>query len=169
MFNHLKFDIMEKEVKIQIPEGYEIDREQSTFERIVLKKKGLTYENVARKLFSDKGAFYTTDSGGIVHGRYSARTRFADPNNATNEKQLEQILALNKLMNVARYLNGDWEPQSGDDKFSLYCDTIKRKITVDVEFLITRTTAYFKSADLAYQAIEILGEAEVKKAFGIFE
>lgn len=30
---------MEKELKIEIPEGYEIDKEQSTFERIVFKKK----------------------------------------------------------------------------------------------------------------------------------
>lgn len=29
---------MEKELKIEIPEGYEIDKEQSTFERIVFKK-----------------------------------------------------------------------------------------------------------------------------------
>ena len=28
-----------KELKIQIPEGYEIDKEKSTFEKIVFKKK----------------------------------------------------------------------------------------------------------------------------------
>ncbi len=28
-----------KELKIQIPEGYEIDKENSTFEKIVFKKK----------------------------------------------------------------------------------------------------------------------------------
>lgn len=30
---------MEKELKIEIPEGYEIDKEKSTFEKIVFKKK----------------------------------------------------------------------------------------------------------------------------------
>lgn len=30
---------MEKEIKIQVPEGYEIDKEKSTFERIVFKKR----------------------------------------------------------------------------------------------------------------------------------
>ena len=30
---------MEKEIKIQVPEGYEIDKEKSTFEKIIFKKK----------------------------------------------------------------------------------------------------------------------------------
>ena len=160
---------MEKEVKITIPEGYEIDREKSSFERIVFKKKGLTYEDVAWKLFSDARVWYLDDEGNIDSARFCPATRICDPHNATTARQLQQILALNKLMNVARYLNGDWEPQCGKDKFTLYFDTIHRKIAVDVASLTTRTTACFKSANLAYQAIEILGEAEVKKAFGIFE
>ena len=37
-----------KELKIQVPEGYEIDKENSTFECIKFKliKKGITYKNV---------------------------------------------------------------------------------------------------------------------------
>lgn len=161
---------MKKEVKIQIPEGYEIDREKSTFERIVFKKKGLTYEDVAGKLFSDRRAFYIEDHGDINSARFSlADTHLCDPNNATSRKQLEQILALNKLMNVAKYLNGDWEPQLEKAKAYLYFGNIGRKIEVDVATYITHSPVYFKSVDLACQAIEILGETEVKKAFGIFE
>lgn len=55
-----------KEVKIQIPEGYEIDKENSTFECIKFKsiKKNITYEDVCNKLFSkDKVGFYITESG----------------------------------------------------------------------------------------------------------
>ena len=44
-----------KELKIQAPEGYEIDKENSTFECIKFKpiKKGITYKNVSNKLFND--------------------------------------------------------------------------------------------------------------------
>lgn len=46
-----------KEIKINIPEGYEIDKENSTFECIKFKPKkdisNLTYEKVCRRLFPD--------------------------------------------------------------------------------------------------------------------
>lgn len=44
-----------KEIKIQVPDGYEIDKENSTFECIKLKpiNKFLTYEDVAKKMFCD--------------------------------------------------------------------------------------------------------------------
>lgn len=42
-----------KELKIQAPEGYEIDKENSTFECIKFKpiKKDITYEDICNNLF----------------------------------------------------------------------------------------------------------------------
>ena len=43
-----------KEVKIQAPEGYEIDKENSTFECIKFKsiiKKNITYRDICEYLF----------------------------------------------------------------------------------------------------------------------
>ena len=44
-----------KELKIQVPEGYEIDKENSTFECIKFKpiKKDIIYQNVGKKIFSN--------------------------------------------------------------------------------------------------------------------
>lgn len=40
---------MEKELKIYIPPGYEIDREKSTFEKIIFKKvKNFSSKNMGR-------------------------------------------------------------------------------------------------------------------------
>lgn len=95
-----------KEIKIQVPEGYEIDKENSTFECVKLKliNKNITYEDVCNKLFStDKVGFYITDGGGIdssIIDYYAV-----DKNNATNKKQLERVLALNQLLNIAEYYN----------------------------------------------------------------
>ena len=47
-----------KEIKITVPEGYEIDKENSTFECIKFKKKGLTYDDVAEKLFKNKKTYF---------------------------------------------------------------------------------------------------------------
>lgn len=95
-----------KEVKIQVPEGYEIDRENSTLECIKFKpiKKGITYKNVSNKLFGDiEKIYYYTDSCGDI--QFCQTTNVEDANNATTVKQLKRILALNQLLNIAEYYN----------------------------------------------------------------
>ena len=49
---------MEKELKINVPEGYEIDRENSTFECIRFKKKDDTYRHTCQSFYG----YYVTNS-----------------------------------------------------------------------------------------------------------
>lgn len=97
-----------KEVKINIPEGYEIDKENSTFECIKFKPKSsekyITYEDVCKSLFPNSRGYYITTYGEIVEN--PLLESFMDANNAPNKKQLERLLALNQLMNIAYYYNG---------------------------------------------------------------
>lgn len=105
VINEPKTNNMEtKEIKINVPEGYEIDEENSTFECIKLKpiKKELTYEDVAEELFSS--SLFTLDTIGRICNVCSAISKF-DKYNATNKKQLERLLALNQLFNIAEYYN----------------------------------------------------------------
>lgn len=94
-----------KEVKIQVPEGYEIDKENSTFECIKFKliKKNITYGDICEYLFKNKNSFYITNFGGVDN--YLSVCSAMDKNNATNRKQLERLLALNQLLNIAEYYN----------------------------------------------------------------
>lgn len=95
-----------KEIKIQIPEGCEIDKENSTFECIKFKliKKDITYKDVGNRLFNNnKKCYYYIDACGDI--QWNQTTNIEDANNATNEQQLERILALNKLLNIAEYYN----------------------------------------------------------------
>lgn len=93
-----------KEIKIKVPEGYEIDKENSTFECIKFKpiKKELTYEDVAEELFSS--SLFTLDTIGRICHVCSTGSKF-DKYNATSEKQLYRLLALNQLLNIAEYYN----------------------------------------------------------------
>lgn len=93
-----------KELKIQVPEGYEIDKEKSTFECIKFKliKKDITYKDVSNELFNNKCYYYMDSSGEI---QWIQTDDIEDANNATNEKQLERLLALNQLLNIAEYYN----------------------------------------------------------------
>ena len=97
-----------KEVKINIPEGYEIDKENSTFECIKFKSKkdisNLTYEDVCKGIFPNGEGYYLDMGGQIINDCIEAY--ITDPNNAPNKKQLERLLALNQLMNIAYYYNG---------------------------------------------------------------
>lgn len=97
-----------KEVKIDIPKGYEIDKENSTFECIKFKpkssKKYITYEDVCKSLFPNSRGYYITTYGEIVENPLLESLRNA--NNAPCEIQLKKLLALNQLMNIAYYYNG---------------------------------------------------------------
>lgn len=95
-----------KEFKIQIPEGYEIDKENSTFECVKFKsiKKNITYKDIYEYLFKNKNSFYITNFGRIDD--YLCTCSVTDTkNDATNRKQLERLLALNQLLNIVEYYN----------------------------------------------------------------
>ena len=142
-----------QELKIEAPEGYEVDWDNSSNNVIRFKpiKKKVTYADIIKELCSGN-CYYIN-------------------NNPTSWKHLQQLLAINKLMNVAKYLNGDWEPDFTDNQHKFYisyCFDVK-KLIVWFKQYTNDGCVYFKSKELARQAIEILGEEEVKKALGIFE
>lgn len=96
-----------KEIKIDIPEGYEIDKENSTFECIKFKpkpiKKYITYKDICDNIFSEKCGYYIGSSGNICDTSLEEFTY--DANNAPREIQLKRLLALNQLMNIAYHYN----------------------------------------------------------------
>ena len=106
VINEPKINNMEtKEIKIKVPEGYEIDKENSTFECIKFKpiKKELTYKDVAEELFFE--GLFAIDFNGEIRYASSSSNSQCDRNNATNKEQLERLLALNQLLNIAEYYN----------------------------------------------------------------
>lgn len=91
-----------KEFKITIPEGYEIDRENSTFECIKFRPiTDPTYDDIAKSLFKDNLVYFINGHGCIV----DSYSDVFDPNNASNPKQLARLIAMNQLLNIAEYYN----------------------------------------------------------------
>ena len=165
-------DMKENELTIEIPDGKIVDWDESKKQnKIVLKDKQLTYSDICEKLFKNKMIFYTGSGGdiNIVQPLDVMVDWICNKNNATTEHQLECILAKNQLANVAKYLNGEWEPYKTDlghfDAWVLFA-------TPDKDFVgYTKITdcAYnsnvlFRSPELAKQAVKILGEETVKLA-----
>lgn len=119
VINEPKINNMEtKEIKINVPEGYEIDKENSTFECIkfkLIKKKELTYDDVAEVLFNNK-LYYINERDKIITPNFPAEKK--DKNNAPNKRQLERLLALNQLLNIAEYYNKK-SPKGGNKTYSI--------------------------------------------------
>jgi hypothetical protein len=86
-------------LKINIPEGYEIDREKSTFEEIVFKKK------VEKKWVDDKHVIingYFINSASSICGKVGFN-RPADYNSFPYYKQAESALAYSRLAQIIEY------------------------------------------------------------------
>ena len=90
---------MEKELKIEVPQGYEIDRQKSTFEKIVFKKipeNPKTWEDYC-SLMKGKTVYYTNCNTITVSGFSDAHDKFV------NKKRAEQFIALGKLLQLRDY------------------------------------------------------------------
>lgn len=154
------------EIKIDVPEGTEAYLENNIIKFRPIKKK-LTYDDIAKELFKNKKTYYTDDFCNIraIKAINDADINYYDVNNCTSKKQLKKLLAINQLMNIAKYLNGDWKPNWFDDKESKYYIFIYNgKIDISNTALSSCLEVYFKSKELTQQAIEILGEETIKLA-----
>ena len=88
-----------KEIKIEVPQGYAIDKEKSTFEKIVLKKinnRPKTWEEYY-KLTKGNTSIY-------ANGTTLYKERFTGAYNEFSTKErAEQFIAIGKLMQLRDY------------------------------------------------------------------
>ena len=90
---------MEKELKIIPPIGYEIDKQKSTFEKIIFKKipeNPKTWEDYC-SLMKGETVYYTNCNNIIVSGFSDAHDKFV------TKKRAEQFIALGKLLQLRDY------------------------------------------------------------------
>lgn len=159
---------MNKEIKIQVPEGYEIDRENSTFECVKFKPKELTYDDIAKELFLNKVAYFIGTNGSPV-AIEMANFNYPELNNAVSRQQCERLLAINQLMNVAYYFN---EIVDKDLTFSPFKYIIMNDVWDGIHVVASISQCKsglvrFKTAKSAEKAIKILGKETVKLAISL--
>ena len=103
---------MEKELKIEVPQGYEIDRQNSTFEKIVFKKipeNPKTWEDYC-ELTKGIPSFYSTLNG-VDTNKYSG-----EYNEFTTKERAEQFIALGKLLQLRDY----WVKGYNEFRYALF-------------------------------------------------
>lgn len=155
-----------KEQIIQLPDNLEVKEIKDGKIILVEKEKKLTYEDVAKKLFFNNiDTFCTSDVGSVLS--YRCGSTYIDSNNCVSKKQAEKLLAINKLMNVAKYLNDGWQPDweyVDENKYFIFYNYKLNDIQIDSDLIYETNCVYFKSKEVAKQAIEILGEETIKLA-----
>ena len=117
-----------KELKIQIPEGYEIDKEKSTFEKIVFKKKENAKprswkEYYEQQIANKKHGYYIDDadcsSVSVVWNEYAGANKWR---NVLPSKELtEAFLAMMQLVSLRQAWIGDWKPDWTCGHSDNYC------------------------------------------------
>ena len=108
-----------KEVKIEVPQGYEIDKEKSTFEKIIFKKiseNPKTWEDYC-SLMKGKTVHYPDYYFITVRSFEDAYNMFA------TEERARQFIALGKLLQLRDYWIGNWKGNS-DNIYVIYKNVI---------------------------------------------
>ena len=108
-----------KEMKIQAPEGYEIDKENSTFENIVFKK----IEKELPKSWEDLkilNGYYVNDSSEVdIFESYT--TDEYNKNVFLTKEEAEACVALAQLCQLRERYNDGWKPDWEDYNETKYC------------------------------------------------
>ena len=150
-------------LKIDTPEEMEIDVENSDLSNGIIKfrKKVVLYTDIVNHLKKNNKLQYPTS-----------------PANTDDMEQssLNRIDAIGMLLNTAKYLNGNWEPDF-NKYFTDHLNTSKwyitsyhqlKKSTLRIEstWHMCNAIAYFKTKELAQKAIDILTPDVIHKALG---
>ena len=125
--------------------------------------KPITYDDISKELFLKKKQFFILGKdieSGIAHDE-----NYDDLDNCTSEAQAKRMAAFNKLQNIAKYLNGDWKPDFDGNHENW--NIIKESDTYTTMYtkMVNKANTYFKSKDLAYEAIRLMGEESLNDLF----
>ena len=115
---------MEKELKIEVPKGYEIDKEKSTFEKIVFKKVEdpfsklpKTWEEYCKHTKGSCSNYANSTTNMVYKDKHTgAYDEF------TTKERAEQFIALGKLLQ----LRDCWVKGYSEFRYALYGDCLDR-------------------------------------------
>ena len=130
---------------LEIPEGFELDLENSSKDKIVLKVKKYDWED-----FGEVKGWYISANGDIEDALIPEKTDDSNKNTYPSKEEAEASLALTQLLQWRNRVVGDWKPdfKSDEHKYAILCykDEIMIRVTDYLHFILT-----FKNHDQAYE------------------
>lgn len=146
-------------------EGKLMVRQKTEHETAPDNKEGnpITYDDILKEFYLDKTAYWVCDEDDIIEGKQGL-VNYKDSVNCITPAQAKRCIAFNKLQNIAKYLNKGWKPNFKDHSKNWY---IYKDILCGVTFNYTTNQGivYFKNADLADEAIRLMGKDSLNDLF----
>ena len=133
-----------KTLDINIPDGYEIDKEKSTFERIVFKPlKNYypeTWKKCIEKLNDEINTYFWIGSSCTIEN-ISSSSIDIDPENYNllpSKEIAKKFLILQKLYTCRQAYIGDWKPNWDDGRLKYIISVKDNEIFVDNYYNVNR-------------------------------
>lgn len=127
-------EIKNNQLTIEIPEGMEIDLENSDLAKGIIK-------------FKTKELDYKT-----IYNKICNKSLVIDSHREDENK----LRAISRLMNIARYYNKDWKPdwKHREIKYYIYFDNNNNEYDINYNDAFCRNTIYFKNSEDAKAVID---------------
>ena len=134
---------MEKELKIEVPQGYEIDRQKSTFEKIVFKKiqeNPKTWKDYCELTKGNTSNYANATTLMVCKDRFNGAY-----NEFSTKKRAEQFIALGKLIQLRDY----WVREYSEFRYAVYGDWLGGTAICDWRENITHYPLTFPTKEMA--------------------
>ena len=139
---------METKNIINIPEGFEVDKEQSTKRQIVLKSiscRPRTWEEYCEKM-NGKDSYYC-DHNKVVSSQFGSHPVLSE---FTDKEDVEALIAFSKLLKLRKDWVGEWKPN--------WQDEIKKFVICNYNDKVETNTIYNTSYSLSFPTKEMRDE-----------
>ena len=123
----------------------------------------ITYDDVLKELYYKKTAYWVSSSN-IKHAT-TGEGSYNDINNCASKAQCKRMVAFNKLQNIAKYLNKGWNPDfPGSNNYTI-CKNYAGGYSLLGNRKCQAGAIYFRTKDLANEAIRLMGEESLNDLF----
>lgn len=146
-------------------EGKLMVRQKTEHENVPNNEEGnpITYDDILKELYLNKKVYFV--SGKSIQLSTADVCSYKDIDNSASEAQAKRLIAYNKLMNIAKYLNDGWCPD--------FCNYEKKWAIVKdggnfypkYNQYVNDGSVYFKNKDLTNEAIRLMGEESLNDLF----
>lgn len=122
----------------------------------------ITYDDICKVLFLKKTTYW--NYGNNIEEGFTDYS-YNDINNCASKAQAKRLVAFNKLQNIAKYLNEGWKPDFTGSNPCTICKNRAGGYNFLTNGLHQAGAIYFKTEELAKEAIRIMGEDSLNDLF----
>ena len=124
----------------------------------------ITYDDICKELFLNKKTFWFCGEKNIEEDVLDFNS-YNDSDNCTSVAQVKRLVAFNKLQNIAKYLNKGWNPDfPGSNNYTI-CKNYAGGYSLIGNRKCQAGAIYFRTKDLANEAIRLMGEESLNDLF----